>query len=326
MQALLDQAVNAGKPVIPVLLPDAPAKPDLPLLLRSRGWVDLRPGFSRDGIDRLVWGITGERPGAVESEGEYATETNNPLAKMLDHTDQLAPIRELLASAQSDRVIALVEACVDDWPSYLADHLHLDPWPDAPGSPTEATTLGLQPRLDDQAFWDALVAVVPGATGAPDDTARRVLVRDWLGGSGLRVLYLPVGLERHGRHLPAILRGAEAALAGLGDLAPGSQVVVLVACLRNADRPPFWWPWYARWKLSGLKGCRHLDAMRLLDKADVEVWYAGFPQALRQHYDRDRLKTELLALFEPGRPGIRYEQARRRLVYEGALGRARRRP
>lgn len=64
MQALLRRAVSAGKPVIPVLLPGAPARPRLPLFLANRTWVDLREGFADAPLDRLVWGITGERQGA----------------------------------------------------------------------------------------------------------------------------------------------------------------------------------------------------------------------------------------------------------------------
>ena len=61
MQALLQFAVEEKKPVIPVLLPGATEKP-LPLFLRNRGWVDLRAGFGTEGMDKLIWGITGEHP------------------------------------------------------------------------------------------------------------------------------------------------------------------------------------------------------------------------------------------------------------------------
>jgi len=65
MQAALDLAVRDKRPVIPVLLADAPAVPKLPLFLSALAWVDLRSeGESCDsaGLDRLVWGITGRRP------------------------------------------------------------------------------------------------------------------------------------------------------------------------------------------------------------------------------------------------------------------------
>jgi hypothetical protein len=318
--------VDARKPVMPVLLPGAQGKPKLPLFLRGYMWVDLRPGFTGEGIDKLVWGIRGARPGAAEPDGEYAVEADNPLAKIFDHAHQLGALRALLRGAEADPVFALVDACAEDWPSYLADHLYLDPWPDAPGSPTEALSLGLLTGSDDREFWRALVGAVPGAAKAPDDAGTRSVVRGWLEGAGLRVLYLMVKLKHDGRRLPAIIRDANASLAALGRLAPATRVLVLVACVPEVDRVPFWWPWFARFRLSGLERCHRLEAMRLLDKADVEGWHAHFPQAMRPHYDHDRLKAELLALFQPGRPGIRYHEARRCLVDEGALDRARRRP
>lgn len=65
MQALLRQAASDGKPVIPVLLPRAPKKPELPLFLTNRTWADLRGGFTDQGLDKLVWGITGTPSGAA---------------------------------------------------------------------------------------------------------------------------------------------------------------------------------------------------------------------------------------------------------------------
>jgi hypothetical protein len=54
-------------PVIPVLLPNAPQQPELPLFLAGRTWVDFR-SQSRNYTDpwiRLVWGITGKKPGTT---------------------------------------------------------------------------------------------------------------------------------------------------------------------------------------------------------------------------------------------------------------------
>lgn len=56
-------ARRQGLPLIPVLLPDAPAQPELPLFLELRTWVDLRPKLTEAALDRLQWGITGVRPG-----------------------------------------------------------------------------------------------------------------------------------------------------------------------------------------------------------------------------------------------------------------------
>jgi hypothetical protein len=65
IRAFLSQFTERGCPVIPVLLPRAPA-PELPLFLRDMTWVDLRD-HDADGIERLIWGITGRKPALSES-------------------------------------------------------------------------------------------------------------------------------------------------------------------------------------------------------------------------------------------------------------------
>lgn len=62
MRACLAQFVEHRKPVIPVLLPGSPARPNLPLFLTQFTWVDLRDGVVGPGLDRLIWGVTGTRP------------------------------------------------------------------------------------------------------------------------------------------------------------------------------------------------------------------------------------------------------------------------
>lgn len=64
MRAALTLAADRGLQVLPVLLPGASRKPDLPLFLQLRTWVDFRDGFSERGVNRLVWGITGRKPHA----------------------------------------------------------------------------------------------------------------------------------------------------------------------------------------------------------------------------------------------------------------------
>src|SRR6185312_6382656 len=63
MRGCLSEFVDRGLPVIPVLLPGAPSKPDLPMFLKQFTWVDLRGGLTNEGIDRVQWGITGKKPG-----------------------------------------------------------------------------------------------------------------------------------------------------------------------------------------------------------------------------------------------------------------------
>ena len=67
MRACLSQFVERGLSVIPVLLPDALAKPELPLFLQEFTWVDLRGGLTDKGLDRLEWGITGFKPSQTDS-------------------------------------------------------------------------------------------------------------------------------------------------------------------------------------------------------------------------------------------------------------------
>ena len=58
LRAFLNEFAERGCPVIPVLLPGAVA-PRLPVFLRGMTWVDLR---AQDGIELLIWGITGRKP------------------------------------------------------------------------------------------------------------------------------------------------------------------------------------------------------------------------------------------------------------------------
>jgi hypothetical protein len=61
LYGFLREFVSRQAPVIPVLLPDAPSRPELPIFLRAMTWVDFRTSYP-DPLDRLIWGITGRRP------------------------------------------------------------------------------------------------------------------------------------------------------------------------------------------------------------------------------------------------------------------------
>jgi hypothetical protein len=63
LDAFLRKFVHRERPVIPVLLPEAPATPDLPIFLEEMTWVDFRVS-DPDPMERLLWGITGQRGGA----------------------------------------------------------------------------------------------------------------------------------------------------------------------------------------------------------------------------------------------------------------------
>ena len=67
IEALLRQFVNRGCPVIPLLLPNATTKPELPLFLEGMTWVDFRKpeqheiDEDEEPLDLLIWGISGQR-------------------------------------------------------------------------------------------------------------------------------------------------------------------------------------------------------------------------------------------------------------------------
>jgi hypothetical protein len=62
IQALLNKAVRNKIPVILVLLPGDYEKPELPLFLEIRTFIDMRSGITPELIDKLIWGITGKKP------------------------------------------------------------------------------------------------------------------------------------------------------------------------------------------------------------------------------------------------------------------------
>jgi TIR domain len=93
MQALLIRAVKEKRRVIPVLLPGAPVQPEIPLFLGSRTWVDCRSGYTRENLDRLIWGITGVKPGTPPSAASAGVANAAPTAASPSHfsgKDQLA--------------------------------------------------------------------------------------------------------------------------------------------------------------------------------------------------------------------------------------------
>jgi hypothetical protein len=59
-QALLNQFVKRGCPVIPVVLPSAKTEPDLPWMFANLHCVDFRNDSQP--LQRLIWGITGQKP------------------------------------------------------------------------------------------------------------------------------------------------------------------------------------------------------------------------------------------------------------------------
>jgi len=113
MRACLSEFVNRQLPVIPVLLPEAPKKIELPLLLRLFTWVDLRKGFTKDGIDKLEWGITGKRP-IDEQEAEFFHQLHNlpyrSMGGLFKGRDKiLAGLKEQLGNAKPTAITQSIQ-------------------------------------------------------------------------------------------------------------------------------------------------------------------------------------------------------------------------
>lgn len=66
MRAFLSEFVDRGCPVIPVLLRNAPQKPQLPIFLKALTWVDFRQAETKP-MERLIWGITRTKPDDFDS-------------------------------------------------------------------------------------------------------------------------------------------------------------------------------------------------------------------------------------------------------------------
>ena len=62
MEGALRIALRENRPVIPILLPTASRKPELPMFISNRTWSDCRNGFGDDEIAGIQWGITGVNP------------------------------------------------------------------------------------------------------------------------------------------------------------------------------------------------------------------------------------------------------------------------
>ena len=95
MQAALRLAVEDGRPVIPVLLPGVPQKPNLPLFLGNNTWVELQDGFTPENLDILVWGITGKKPNRGKTAAAPKPDPPQPKPPQPPAIDEFALLEEL---------------------------------------------------------------------------------------------------------------------------------------------------------------------------------------------------------------------------------------
>ena len=129
LAAFLRRFVDQKSPVIPVLLPDAPAEPDLPLFLVGMTWVDFRDS-DPDPMKRLAWGITGQNddndddnaPAApLRPKNQAAPQIPNPFpASPLPQAPSLA---ELLVGSWQIQIVNPFGMVSQVVAQFSADHL-----------------------------------------------------------------------------------------------------------------------------------------------------------------------------------------------------------
>lgn len=77
MRACINEAVTRGMIVMPVLLPDAPKQPELPIFLKTFNWLDLRGGLTTRKLERMEWGITSFISNYIVVNSTYARQESN---------------------------------------------------------------------------------------------------------------------------------------------------------------------------------------------------------------------------------------------------------
>jgi hypothetical protein len=122
--AFLQEFICRRCPVIPVMLPNAPQQPRLPIFLRNRHWVDFRVR-NPDPMVQLIWGITGNRPEDRLDMAQTIAPSNprlNPLPVM-----PLMPEvgRKELVECNPARLLYIknIKDPAGGW-SYTLEHLH----------------------------------------------------------------------------------------------------------------------------------------------------------------------------------------------------------
>ncbi|MEO1527621.1 MAG: toll/interleukin-1 receptor domain-containing protein [Planctomycetota bacterium] len=126
MQAALTLAASDGRPVIPVVLPTAPSRPELPLFLCNRTWVDFRGGFRPERLDRLVWGITGIKPNQSASNDALSPPRLEPTPALKIWQEKLGYLQEQEATttdaAQKFSINKQIEECEQKIAHYSVAH------------------------------------------------------------------------------------------------------------------------------------------------------------------------------------------------------------
>jgi hypothetical protein len=140
LEAFLREFVSRKCPVIPVVLADAPDKPELPIFLRGMTWVDFRKK-EPDPIKQLIWGITSKKPiVSLRSKSGNKQVTSQP--SIPESSSSFEQFDVFIS--YSDRDAAWVEKMAARLEDEAHLHVWLDKWVLIPGeSAQQAVARGL---------------------------------------------------------------------------------------------------------------------------------------------------------------------------------------
>lgn len=186
MRAFLSEFVGRKCPVIPVLLENAPQKPQLPIFLKAMTWVDFRQAES-DPMGRLIWGITGIRP-AVSNSSQPIVKIPSGIPKdsSLINKNELLNILERMIPPQFERLIFRLDVPQHLMPSsdktQTEKAIALLKWAKAPGGCGLET---IKQVLDESSSPKEKDVIKPNTTPVPPRSRRQFLKWASLGSAGL---------------------------------------------------------------------------------------------------------------------------------------------
>jgi len=105
IKAFLRAFVNRKCPVIPVLLPNSPKEPKLPVFLQGLMWVDFRQ-HDPEPLGQLIWGITGRKPDLPPNKppGEEKNKSSYQLKILQFQTAQISLTSALLGFVKKPEI------------------------------------------------------------------------------------------------------------------------------------------------------------------------------------------------------------------------------
>lgn len=273
------------------------------------------------GGDRTV---TPSAPTKSESRDEYAF-NEDFLLKLLDHDKFLNGLHELLSEATERLVIAMVDAFVDDFPEFLADHIYIKEHKYHNDKKTPRIHLTGR-SIDRDGVWRAITSACPNFPDHASQEEQKIAMRRWIEEEcPLQVFYIPVVIKDYWREMPTIVRLTRAVLNDIVIASGSTKVLALFACLHSNNQLPWRWRLFVQPRLARIDGCRRLGFMPRIDQNDIHNWIIDLPEETWTMYHEITLKSECYALFTNNATAFRFLTVRNHLVnqQDGAFKKAR---